>query len=66
MDVAAVVAAEEEGEIQVWGEVVVVAGPPLVAVGASLVRNLILGDLQATVSRWWWHWSPHRRRWRCS
>ena len=46
VDVAAVVAAEEEGEIQVWGEVVVVAGPPLVAVGASPVRNLILGDLQ--------------------
>ena len=40
------VAAEEEGEIQVWGEVVVVAGPPLVAVGASPVWNLILGDLQ--------------------
>ena len=30
VEVAAVGAAEEEGEIQAWGEVVVVAGPPFV------------------------------------
>jgi hypothetical protein len=42
---AAVVAAAAaaEGEIQVWGEVVVEAGPPL-AVVALLAWILILGD----------------------
>ena len=39
-----VAAEEEEGEIQVWGEVVVVVGPPLVV--ALLVRILISGGHQ--------------------
>ena len=46
--VAAVVvaaAAGEEGGIQVWGEVVVEAGPPL-EVEALLVPSLISGDQQ--------------------
>ena len=44
VEVAAVGAAEEEGEIQVWGEVVVVADPPLVV--ALLVWILISGGQQ--------------------
>ena len=40
-----VAAAGEEGGIQVWGEVVVEAGPPL-EVEALLVQILISGDQQ--------------------